>query len=61
MIELFTLLALILVVEGSLWALFPEAMRRAAASMLAMPVQTLRFGGLACAVVGFLAVWLIRG
>ncbi len=61
MLELLTLLALVLVVEGCLWALFPEAMRRAAASMLAMPTQTLRVGGLACAVVGVLAVWLIRG
>ena len=61
MLELLTLLALVLVVEGCLWALFPEAMRRAAASMLAMPTQTLRVGGLACAIVGVLAVWLIRG
>jgi hypothetical protein len=61
MIELFTLLALVLVVEGCLWALFPDAMRRAAARAMAMPTQTLRVGGLAFAVVGVLAVWLIRG
>lgn len=59
--ELLTALALVLVVEGCCWALFPDAMRRAAARAMAMPTQTLRTGGVAFAVAGVFAVWLIRG
>ena len=59
--DLLTALALVLVIEGCLWALFPDGMRRAMAQALAMPAATLRIGGLAFAVAGVLAVWVIRG
>ena len=61
MTDLATALALVLVVEGCLWALFPNAMKRAAERSMALPSSTLRVGGLAFMIVGVLAVWMIRG
>ena len=53
-------LALVLVVEGVLWALFPEKMKQAAARAVLIDAGSLRLGGLAFAGVGVLLVWLIR-
>ncbi|HEX2527277.1 MAG TPA: DUF2065 domain-containing protein [Geminicoccus sp.] len=61
MMELLQGLALVLVVEGVLWALFPGAMRRAAQTAAASRDGALRFGGLVFAMVGVAAVWLLRG
>ena len=58
--DFLTALALVLVIEGLLYALFPEAMRRAIAA-LELDGATLRMAGLAAAVIGLLCVWLIRG
>ena len=44
--DLWTALALVLVIEGVLYALFPEGMKRAAARALLVPPQTLRLAGL---------------
>src|ERR1700746_673815 len=44
--DLWTALALVLVIEGALYTLFPEGMKRAAARALAVPPQTLRLAGL---------------
>lgn len=59
--DLLTALALVLVIEGVLYAAFPAAMRRAIEAALALPESTLRIAGLAAAVVGVAAVWAIRG
>ena len=61
MVDLGTALALVLVVEGVLWALFPDAMKQAAARALMIESGQLRIGGLAFAGFGVLLVWLIRG
>jgi uncharacterized protein YjeT (DUF2065 family) len=61
MVDLGTALALVLVVEGVLWALFPEVMKQAAARAGLMEAGPLRLGGLVFASVGVLLVWLIRG
>jgi uncharacterized protein len=58
--DLSTALALVLVIEGALYTLFPEGMRRAAARALAVPPQTLRLAGLAAACAGVILVWLVR-
>ena len=58
--DLGTALALVLVVEGVLYALFPDAMKRAAARTLSVPPQTLRLAGLAAACAGVALVWLVR-
>ena len=53
--------ALVLVFEGSLYALFPDAMKRAMAVAQAQSSQTLRAGGLAAAGLGVVLAWLVRG
>jgi uncharacterized protein len=58
--DLGTALALVLVIEGALCALFPEGMKRAAARALLVPPQTLRLAGLAAACIGVVLVWLVR-
>ena len=57
---LLTALALVLVIEGAIYALFPEGMKRAMAAMQEVPASTLRGFGLAAAVTGVIIVWLIR-
>ena len=61
MSDLGVALALVLVIEGALYALFPEAMKRSLAMALEMPPAKLRAGGLAAALVGVFLVWVIRG
>ena len=58
--DLWTALALVLVIEGALYTLFPEVMRRAAARALLVPTQALRLVGLAAACAGVALVWLVR-
>lgn len=59
--DLFTAAALVLVLEGVIWALFPNGMKEAAARAAIMDPGVLRAGGLFVAALGVLAVWLIRG
>jgi uncharacterized protein YjeT (DUF2065 family) len=61
MTDLATALALVLVVEGVLWALFPDGMKHAAARAALLDSGPLRAGGLAFAGLGVLLVWMIRG
>ncbi|HEB80240.1 MAG TPA: DUF2065 domain-containing protein [Rhodospirillales bacterium] len=61
MTDLYTALALALAIEGALYALFPQTMRRMMAQALAMPAGALRSAGLTAAVIGVALVWLIRG
>ena len=61
MIDLATGLCLVLVIEGIIWALFPERMKQAAMRASLVDSATLRIGGLAFAGLGVLGVWLVRG
>ncbi len=58
--DLATALALVLVIEGIIYALFPEGMKRMAARAMAVPPQILRATGLLAAAVGVVIVWLLR-
>lgn len=58
--DLWVALALVLVIEGALYALFPGKMRTMALRMTEVPEATLRIAGLVAAVLGVLAVWLLR-
>jgi uncharacterized protein YjeT (DUF2065 family) len=58
--DLWTGLALVLVVEGILYALFPAGMKRMAAQTILVPPQILRGAGLLIAVIGVAIVWLLR-
>lgn len=61
MTDLFTALALVLVLEGVLWAVSPDGMKRAAVLALGMTNQQLRAGGLVAIAFGVFLVWLMRG
>ncbi len=58
--DLLTALALVLVIEGALLALFPGGMKRLWVMAGDVPQSTLRAGGLGAAVAGVFLVWLIR-
>ena len=49
-----------LVIEGVLYALFPEGMKRVAARAMLVPPQILRASGLLAASTGVVIVWLLR-
>ncbi len=61
MSELATALALVLVLEGILWALMPDGMKRAAMLALSLENSQLRNGGLVAAAAGVFLIWLMRG
>lgn len=48
-------------IEGALYALFPEAMKRAMLYVLDQPRGYLRTAGVAAAALGVGIVWLVRG
>jgi len=58
--DLATALALVMVIEGMVLALAPDAVKRAVLHITAVPSAALRLGGLAAACLGVVAVWLIR-
>lgn len=60
MSDLLTALALVLVIEGVIYALFPSAMQRMMAAVIELPPTILRGGGLIAVTLGVLAVWMIR-
>lgn len=55
-----TSLALICVIEGLLYALFPDLVRRLMTQAIIMPAPRLRLFGLSMAAAGFGMVWLLR-
>ena len=54
-------LGLVFVIEGLIFAAFPEAAKRAMTSVLQTPDLSLRLIGLGSALVGLIMVWLVRG
>jgi uncharacterized protein YjeT (DUF2065 family) len=58
--DLATALALVLVIEGVLYSLFPDGMKRLVAQAMVLPAAALRATGLAAVCLGVAAVWLIR-
>jgi uncharacterized protein len=61
MSDFFVALGLVFVIEGLVFAAFPEAAKRAITAVLETPDAVLRVVGLASAILGLLLVWLIRG
>ncbi len=61
MSDLWVALALVLVIEGALYALFPDGMKRVMATAQDLPTHQIRWFGLGAAVLGVVLVWLIRG
>ena len=56
-----TAIALVLVLEGVIWALMPDSMKRAAMMALTLENHQLRAGGLMAAALGVFLIWLMRG
>jgi uncharacterized protein YjeT (DUF2065 family) len=54
-------LGLVFVIEGLVFAAFPHAAKRAIVNVLETPENLLRLVGIACAAVGVLVIWLVRG
>ncbi len=61
MADLVTALGLALAIEGVLYALFPEGMKRMMAYVLDRAPNQMRAAGLAAAAGGVVIVWLVRG
>ena len=51
---------LILIVEGLIYAIFPEGMKKLLTCMIDMPVSALRSGGLVAAVIGLALLWAMK-
>lgn len=61
MTDFLAALGLVFVIEGLIFAAFPEAAKRAMTSVLQTPDVTLRLIGIGSAIVGLVMVWLVRG
>jgi len=55
-----TAFALMLVIEGLLYALFPDLMRKAITAALETSPDLMRFGGVISIILGVVIVWLTR-
>jgi len=60
MTDFLAALGLVFVIEGLVFAAFPEAAKRAMASVLETPDISLRVVGIGSAIVGLVLVWLVR-
>ncbi len=61
MSEFLTAIALLLVIEGLLYAAFPKQMKRAIEQMLKLPDSELRVFAFIVAGIGLIALWFIKG
>jgi uncharacterized protein len=61
MTDFLAALGLVFVIEGLIFAAFPEAAKRAMKSVLETPDVSLRLIGIGSAIVGLAMVWLVRG
>lgn len=57
---LLTSFSLIFVIEGLLYALFPDAVRKLMAMAVMLPVPRLRLFGAAMALSGLSLIWMLR-
>jgi hypothetical protein len=60
MTDLLTAIALAIALEGALYAVFPESMKKFMLQVLDQPDNVLRKAGLTALVAGVACVWLIR-
>ena len=59
-VALITAIGLVFVIEGVIYSLFPNGMKRIMMMALELPAKRLRSMGLAMALLGFAIVWLVR-
>jgi uncharacterized protein len=61
MAQFIVAIGLVLVIEGLLFAAFPRAAKRLAASAVESPETSLRVAGIVSAVLGIVLIWFVRG
>ena len=61
MSDFFVALGLVFVLEGLLFAAFPDWTKRAMTSVLEAPDAAVRIVGIASALIGVVLIWAIRG
>lgn len=61
MTDFLAALALAIIIEGLLYAAFPDQMKKVLASILSRPASTIRAAALACAALGLVLLWFVRG
>ena len=61
MSDLAVALGLVLVIEGSLWALSPGIGRKLLQASAGMPESALRLAGTVAVACGVFIIWLVRG
>ncbi len=61
MLDFLAALGLVFVIEGLVFAAFPQQAKRAMASVVETPEATLRAIGIGSAIIGVVVVWLVRG
>ncbi len=54
-------IGLVLVIEGLLWAVWPQVVTRLLQIASQTPGNTLRVAGLSSMAIGVLIIWLVRG
>jgi len=60
MIEIFLgSIGLLLIIEGLLYAVFPNRMKSLISMMTEMPNETLKWGGIASALLGLMIMWTV--
>jgi uncharacterized protein len=60
MAQFLVAIGLVLVIEGLLFAAFPGAAKRLAATAIESPETSLRVAGIVSAVLGLVIIWLVR-
>ncbi len=60
MSDFFVAIGLVFVIEGLVFAAFPDHAKKAIASVLKTPDMSLRLIGIGSAMVGLILVWLMR-
>jgi len=58
--DLLAAIGLVFVLEGALYALFPNAMVDMLRKLPSVPVSSLRFMGITSIIIGWFIIWLIR-
>ena len=60
MIEIFLgSIGLLLIIEGLLYAVFPNRMKSLISKMAEMPNETLKWGGIASGLLGLMIMWTV--
>jgi uncharacterized protein len=60
MAQFLVAVGLVFVIEGLLFAAFPAAAKRLAATAIETPENSLRAAGIVSAVLGLVLIWLVR-